>query len=206
MRARLVLLASGNGSTAQGFLDAAADGRLGADVVALGADRDHAHALERARRAGVETFVVRREDHPDRPAYDAAVGDALDARRPDLVACCGWMKVLAPDVVGRHRVVNTHPSLLPAFPGAHALRDQLAGGTREGGCTVHVVDAGVDTGPALARARVPVLPDDDEDALRARVQGVERDLYVDVVADLLAGGVEDLDRRIEERTARGADG
>ena len=171
----------------------------------LGSDRDDARALDRARDAGVPTFVVRREDHADRPSFDVAVGRELDERRPDLVVCCGWMKVLSADVVGRHRVVNTHPSLLPAFPGAHALRDQLTAGVAEGGCTVHVVDAGVDTGPVLAQARVPVRPDDDEDALRARVQAVERELYVDVVADLLAGGAQDLDRRIEERTACGAD-
>lgn len=191
--ARLVVLASGAGTTLQALLEAERGGRLGlgAQIVAVGADREDAHALRRATSAGIPTFVVRLADHPDRGTFDAALVDAVAAAEPDLVVLAGFMKILGPAVVRRFRIVNTHPSLLPAFPGAHAVRDALAAGVTESGVTVHVVDEGVDTGPPLAQARVPVLPGDDEDALRARIQAVERELYVDVVARLVRDGWPD---------------
>lgn len=188
MPARLVVLVSGRGRTLQALLAAAADPGYGAQVVAVGADRDGIRALERAERAGVATFVTRPADYADRPAWDAALADAVAAHRPDLVVCAGYMRLLGPAVLGRFAVVNTHPALLPAFPGAHAVRDALAYGVKLTGVTVHLVDAGVDTGPVLAQAAVPVEPGDDEATLHARIQDVEQPLYVDVVRRLARGG------------------
>lgn len=188
MPARLVVLVSGQGRTLQALLAAAADPGYGAQVVAVGADRDGIRALERAERAGVATFVTRPADYADRPAWDAALADAVAAHRPDLVVCAGYMRLLGPAVLGRFAVVNTHPALLPAFPGAHAVRDALAYGVKLTGVTVHLVDAGVDTGPVLAQAAVPVEPGDDEATLHARIQDVEQPLYVDVVRRLARGG------------------
>jgi phosphoribosylglycinamide formyltransferase 1 len=199
--ARLVVLASGAGTTLQAVLDACRAPSFGADVVAVGTDRPGTRAEQRARDAGVATWTVEVNDFASRPDFDQAVCDRLKADRPDLVVLAGYMKVLGPVVVRNFRIVNTHPSLLPAFPGGHAVRDALAYGVRITGCTVHEVDEGVDTGPVLAQAPVPVLAGDSEDVLRGRIQAVERGLYVDTIRRLVA----DLSSRpgghsVEERT------
>ena len=190
MPARLVVLASGTGSTLQALLDATADGAYGATVVADGSDRSGALALERARLAGVPAFAVAPADAPDRPAWDDALADAVAAHAPDLVVCAGFMRILGPAFLARfpQRIVNTHPALLPAFPGAHAVRDALAFGVKLAGVTVHLVDEGVDTGPVVAQAAVPVLAGDDEASLQSRIQDVERPLYVDAVGRLARSG------------------
>jgi phosphoribosylglycinamide formyltransferase-1 len=159
-------------------------------VVAVGTDRPGAYALERATGAGVPTFVVALADSPDRTAWNAALAEAVAAHAPDLVVLAGFMRILAPEFLGRFpaRVVNTHPALLPSFPGAHAVADALAYGVKLAGVTVHLVDEGVDTGPVVAQAAVPVLDGDDEAALQARIQDVERPLYVDAVGRLARGG------------------
>lgn len=182
--ARLVVLASGEGTTLQAVLDAAADPAFGAEVVAVGSDKPTARALERAAAAGAEAFCVEFAAYEQRTDFDAALEAALSEREPDLVVCAGYMKLIAGPTVRRFRIVNTHPSLLPAFPGAHAVRDALAYGVQVTGVTVHVVDEGLDSGPVLAQAAVPVEPGDDEDALRARIQAVERRLYVDTIGRL----------------------
>jgi len=182
------VLASGEGTTLQAFLDAALDPAYGARVVAVGTDRTGVRALERAAAAGVPAWTVRLDDAPDRAAFDDRTADAIAAGRPDLVVCAGYMKLLGPAVLRRFTIVNTHPSLLPAFPGAHAVRDALAYGVKVSGVTVHVVDEGLDTGPVLAQAAVAVLDDDDEASLRERIQAVERPLYVDVVGRLARTG------------------
>ena len=181
MPARLVVLASGVGSTLQALLDATHDPAYGATVVAVGTDRDDTGAQRRAEALGIPVFTVRLQDHAVRADFDRAVGDAIAGYAPDLVVLAGYMKVLGPDVVRRFDIVNTHPSLLPAFPGAHAIADALAYGVKISGVTVHRVDEGVDTGPILAQAAVPVEDDDTEDGLRARIQAVERDLYVQTI-------------------------
>ena len=188
--ARLVVLASGEGRTLQALLDAAADPGYGADVVAVGTDRDGVRALDRALAAGVEAFTVRLADHPDRQAWDLALADELLRHEPDLVVCAGFMRILGRPVLERfpQRVVNTHPALLPAFPGAHAVREALAYGVKVTGVTVHLVDDGVDTGPVVAQAAVPVEPGDTEQALHARIQDVEQPLYVETVGRLARGG------------------
>jgi formyltetrahydrofolate-dependent phosphoribosylglycinamide formyltransferase len=182
--ARLVVLASGAGSTLQAILDASHAPDFPARVVAVGTDRPDTLAQRRAEQAGVPTWMVQLSEQPDRLAFDVAVADHIAGDEPDLVVLAGYMKVLGPAVVGRFRIVNTHPSLLPAFPGAHAIRDALAYGVRVTGCTVHEVDEGVDTGPILAQAAVPVVPGDDEGSLRTRIQAIERVLYLQTIRDL----------------------
>jgi phosphoribosylglycinamide formyltransferase-1 len=165
----------------------------------VGTDRPHARAVERAAAAGVPTFAVPLDGSRDRTAWNAALGDAVAAHGPDLVVCAGFMRILSPDFLDRfpQRVVNTHPALLPAFPGAHAVADALAYGVRVSGVTVHFVDDGVDTGPVVAQAAVPVLDGDDEASLQSRIQEVERPLYVDAVGRLARQGWT-----VEGRTVR----
>ena len=184
MPARLLVLASGNGSTLQAILDAAADPGFGATVVAAGTDVSGCAAMARAQAAGVETFAAPLARHPSRPAWNDALAETIAGYRPDLVVCAGFMRILGPSVVGRFRILNTHPSLLPAFPGAHAVRDALRSGVRVAGVTVHWVDEGLDSGPILAQAAVPVEDGDDEDSLRARIQAVEKPLYLETISRL----------------------
>ncbi len=180
MAPRLVILASGSGTTLQALLDA----ELPALVVAAGSDVPGCRAMERARSAGVATFGVDRDAYSDRGAWDEAIFAAVADLDPDLVVLAGFMRILAPAFVRRFRTVNTHPSLLPAFPGAHALRDALEAGASSTGVTVHWVDEGVDTGPVIAQAVVPIEAGDDEDSLRSRVQAVEKPLFIDTIAAL----------------------
>jgi phosphoribosylglycinamide formyltransferase-1 len=183
--ARLVILASGAGSTLQAFLDAAAAGELGAEIVAVGTDRPGCEAMQRAAGAGVPTFEVPLAPGADRAAWNGELAGAIAVHEPDLVVLAGFMRVLGPAVVGRFRIVNTHPSLLPSFPGAHAVRDALAHGVRISGVTVHWVDEGLDSGPILAQAAVPVHLDDTEDTLRERIQAVEKPLYLTTIRTLV---------------------
>ncbi|PXY32275.1 phosphoribosylglycinamide formyltransferase [Prauserella muralis] len=188
--ARLVVLASGSGTLLQAVLDAAREPSFPATVVAVGADRDGIEALARAERAGVPQFAVRMSDHPDREAWDKALTDAVAAYRPDLVVSAGFLKILGSRFLARfpNRVINTHPALLPAFPGMHAVRDALELGVKLTGSTVHFVDAGVDTGPIIAQQAVPVEAADDEASLHERIKVVERRLLVDVIEQLGRAG------------------
>jgi len=179
---RVVVLASGSGTTVQAILD---EPDLRPHVVAAGTDVPGCRAMERAADAGVPTFAVALADHPDRAAWNDALADAIAGHRPDLVVLAGFMRILAPSVVNRFRIVNTHPALLPAFPGAHAIRDALAAGATTTGVTVHWVDEGVDTGAVIAQAAVPVLDGDDETTLRDRVQAAEKPLYVKAIRQLV---------------------
>ena len=194
-----MVLASGEGRTLQALLDAAADPSYGARVVAVGTDRHGVRALDRAHAVGVGTFTVRLADHPDRATWDSALADELRRHEPDLVVCAGFMKILGATVLSHFagRIVNTHPALLPSFPGAHPVRDTLAHGVKVTGVTVHLVDEGVDTGPVLAQAAVPVLDGDTESALHARIQDVEQPLYVDTVGRMAREGWS-----VEGRTVR----
>lgn len=193
--ARVVVLASGTGSLLNALLDAAV-GDYPARVVAVGVDRD-CRAAKIAADAGIASYTVRLGDHPDRDAWDAAIADATEAHRPDLIVSAGFMKILGPQFLSRFpgRVINTHPALLPAFPGAHAVPDALAYGVKVTGCTVHVVDSGVDTGPILAQQAVEVVDGDDEESLHERIKVVERRLLVDVLAALSTRGVNWIGRK-----------
>lgn len=188
--ARLAVLVSGTGTILQALLDAAADPAYGARVVGVVADREGTGGLARARAAGIPTRVVPPAAYADRASWDHELTEAVAAADPDLVVSAGFLRILGPEFLGRfpHRVVNTHPALLPAFPGTHAVRDALAYGAQVTGCTVHVVDAGVDTGPVVAQAVVPVLPGDTEEGLHERIKGVERVLVVDVVGRMARQG------------------
>ena len=181
---RIVVLASGSGTTLQAVVDAARDPDFGGRIVAAGTDVKGCRAMERAEAAGIPTFAVGLHEFTDRGAWNDAFAAAVAEHRPDLVVLAGFMRVLGPAFVSRFRIVNTHPALLPDFPGAHAIRDALAAGATESGVTVHWVDEGVDTGPVIDQERVPVLPGDDEEALHARVQAVEKPLYVRAIKQI----------------------
>lgn len=185
MRARLVVLVSGGGTNLQALIDAPGDSF---DIVGVISDRDDAAGLDRAATAGIVTRVVL--PRVDRAAWDRALAVSIADFAPDWVVCAGFMRILGPEVLAAFpwRIVNTHPALLPAFPGAHGVRDALAYGARVTGCTVHLVDAGVDTGPILAQRAVDIHEDDDETALHERIKVVERELLVDIVTRLCAVG------------------
>jgi len=194
-----VVLVSGSGTNLQALIDAAAEPGYGAEIVAVGADRDGIAGIERAERAGIPVFVERIKDHADRAAWDTALTAAVAAHEPDLVVTAGFMKILGPAFVAAFagRTVNTHPALLPAFPGAHGVPDALAYGVKVTGCTVHLVDGGVDTGPIIAQGVVQVEDADHADggeALHERIKTVERKLLVEVVGRLAREG-----HRIEDR-------
>jgi phosphoribosylglycinamide formyltransferase 1 len=188
--ARLVVLVSGTGTNLQALLDACQASSYGASVVAVGADRAGIAGLSRAEDAGVPTFVHRVKDYPDRRAWDLAVRDAVAAYEPDLVVSAGFMKLLGPDFLAAFpgRVVNTHPALLPAFPGMHAVRDALAYGVKVTGCTLFAVTEGVDDGPVIAQTAVPIEDEDDEQTLHERIKGAERALLVQNVGRMARNG------------------
>lgn len=186
-RARVVVLVSGSGTNLQALLDAATDPAYPAEVVAVGADRPNIPALERAAAAGVPTFVLEVSDFSTRDEWDAAFAEQVGAYVPDLVVSAGFMKLAGAAFLARFgdRYINTHPALSPSFPGMHGPRDALAHGVKVTGCTVFLVDEGVDTGPIVAQAAVPVLDDDTESSLHERIKSEEHALLVRAVAELV---------------------
>jgi phosphoribosylglycinamide formyltransferase-1 len=196
--ARLVVLVSGAGTNLAALLEACADPAYGVTVVAVGADRDGIEGLARAERAGVPTFVLRVPDFDDRETWDAAFADAVDAHEPDLVVSAGFMKLAGKAFLAKFggRFLNTHPALLPSFPGMHGARDALAHGVKVSGCTLFVVDDGVDTGPIVAQRAVAVLDDDDETSLHERIKSEERAMLVDAVGRMAREGWQVLDRKV----------
>ena len=178
---RLVVLVSGSGSNLQALIDAAAEPGAPFRVVAVGADRDGTLGLERAVGNGIPTFVCRVPDYTTRADWDDALARLISDAAPDLVVSAGFMKVLGPTVLARHRVINTHPALLPSFPGAHGVRDALEHGVKVTGCTVFEVDAGVDSGRIIDQVAVRVADDDTTDSLHERIKVAERTLLVDVI-------------------------
>jgi phosphoribosylglycinamide formyltransferase-1 len=183
MKKRIVLMASGTGSLAQAVIDAVQTGDIDAQICAIITDQPQARVIERARDASITTFV-----HPmkkDRPAWNSELIAYVDSLRPDLVVSVGFMRILSPEFVSRFPTINSHPSLLPSFPGAHAVADALKAGVNETGTTVHWVDEGVDTGKVIAQVRVPVLNGDDEATLHERIKIVERELVVETIKKVL---------------------
>jgi phosphoribosylglycinamide formyltransferase-1 len=189
---------SGSGTNLQALLDACTDPAFGARVVAVGADRPGIEALRRAERAGVPTFVHRVADAADRGAWDAELTGLVAAHDPDLVVSAGFLKLAGPAFLDRFggRYVNTHPALLPAFPGMHGAADALAHGVKVTGATLFVVDAGVDTGPIIAQRAVEVADDDDVGSLHERIKSVERAMLVDAVGRMARLGWTIHDRRV----------
>ncbi|MFB9956224.1 phosphoribosylglycinamide formyltransferase [Cellulomonas denverensis] len=187
----MVVLISGTGSNLAALLAAQQDPAYPARVAGVVSDRADAGGLEHARRAGVPTAVVAPADFADRAAWDRGMAEAIAVFTPDLVVSAGFMRILGAPVLERwpDRVVNTHPALLPSFPGAHAVRDALAYGAKVTGSTLHVVDAGTDTGPVIAQVAVPVEPGEDEAALHERIKVAERAMLVEWVGRIAAGGL-----------------
>jgi phosphoribosylglycinamide formyltransferase-1 len=187
--ARIVVLASGSGTLLQALIDAVAAGDLPVEMVAVGSDVEGVAALERAKRAGIPTFVEAPGDFASRDAWNAALTARVRDFDPDWVVSAGFMRILGPEFVDSFagRIINTHPALLPAFPGAHAVRDAVACGVKVTGCTVHLVDHGVDTGPILAQRAVDVLPGESEAELHERIKQIERPLLVQTLAGLIGG-------------------
>lgn len=204
MTTRIAILASGSGTIAQALLDASGrDDLSGAEVVLVLSDRLGAEVLERAERAGVETLFFGSKGFPDRVAYSEALAAELEKRNIDLVCLSGFMKILSPPFVSAFegKILNTHPALLPAFPGAHPVRDTLAWGVKVTGATVHFVDEDVDHGPIVIQEAVPVLHEDDESSLHERIKEVERRIYPEAVRLVAEGRTH-----IEGRTVRLTDG
>ena len=180
--ARVVVLLSGTGTLLQALIDAARDAAYGVSVVAVGSDRPGVTGLDRAEAAGIPTFVQSVANHPSRADWDEALTKEVAAYAPDLVVSAGFLKLVGPAFLAAFggRMINTHPALLPSFPGLHGPRDALAYGVKVTGATVFLVDAGVDTGVILAQAAVPVAEDDSVDSLHERIKVAERDLLVDI--------------------------
>lgn len=198
MTARLVVLVSGSGTNLQALLDACEDPAYGARVVAVGADRDGIEGLARAERAGVPTFVKAVGQFSTREHWDRALADTVAGFDPDLVVLAGFMKLVGPEFLTRFggRVVNTHPALSPSFPGMHGPADALAYGVKVTGCTLFVVDAGVDTGPIVAQQAVPVEDDDTPESLHERIKVAERRMLVDAVGRMARDGFTINDRKV----------
>ncbi|MFD0867075.1 phosphoribosylglycinamide formyltransferase [Tessaracoccus lubricantis] len=185
MTTRVVVLLSGSGTLCQALLDAIAAGELDAEVVAVVSDQSSAYGLERARAAGVPAIAHPLAKGGDREAWDAQLRDIVAGYEPDLVASAGFMKLLGPAFLERFggRTINTHPALLPSFPGMHGPRDALAAGVKVAGATVFLVDAGVDTGKILLQGAVDVSDDDDVESLHERIKVVERRLLIRAVSE-----------------------
>ena len=182
-QARLVLLASGSGSIAQAIIDAVKSGTLDAKIVGLICDQSGAQVLERATTAKIETFLIPMQQ--DRSNWDRDIFNKLSSLKPDLIVSAGFMRILSAECVTKFKTVNSHPALLPLFPGAHAVRDALAAGATKTGTTIHWVDAGVDTGEIIAQEEVEITPSDTEESLHERIKIVERRLYVATLQKLL---------------------
>lgn len=191
MPMRIVVMVSGSGTNLQSILDAVAAGFLNVEVAAVGADKP-CKGLERAEKHGIATFVVSPKDYATREAWNRALEQRIGDESPDYIIFAGFMRIVDADLVNRFagRIINTHPALLPSFPGAHGVRDALAYGVKITGVTVHVVDAGVDTGPILDQAAVPVLEGDDESALHERIKVQERSLLVTTIKKLSEGLID----------------
>lgn len=196
--ARIVVLVSGAGTNLQALLDASGDPEYGAQVVAVGADRDGIEGLARAERVDVPTFMHQVGDFPSRGDWDVALTDAVAAFEPDLVVLAGFMKLVGPEFLSRFagRVVNTHPALCPSFPGTSGPADALAYGVKVTGATLFVVDEGVDTGPIIAQVVVPVEDDDDVASLHERIKTGEREMLVDSVGRIAREGMSVEGRRV----------
>ncbi len=192
------MLVSGGGTNLQALLDACTDPAYGAQVVAVGADRDGVEGLARAERVGVPTFVHRVKDHDDREAWDLTMARAVAEHDPDLVVLAGFMKLVGEQFQSRFggRIVNTHPALSPAFPGMHGPADALAYGVKVTGATLFVVDEGVDTGPIVAQTAVPVADDDTVESLHERIKVAERTMLVDTIGRMARDGFTITERKV----------
>ena len=197
-RARVVVLVSGAGTNLQALIDASKDPQYPADVVAVGSDRADIEGLLRAEAAGIPTFVVQLSHFEQRAQWDTALADKVAEFSPDLVVLAGFMKLNGPTFLARFpdRVINTHPALLPSFPGTHGPRDALHHGVKVTGCTIFLVDEGVDTGPIVAQAAVAVMDRDSVESLHVRIKEKERQLLVQTVAKMVTTPYRVVERKV----------
>lgn len=195
---RIGVLASGRGSNLQAIIDAIEAGKLDSRLAVVVSDRADAQALERARKHGVEPVFLDPKAYPDRGAFDHALLAVLAAHRVKLVCLAGYMRVLTPAFVRAlpGRIMNIHPALLPAFPGLHAQRQAFQHGVKISGATVHFVDEGVDTGPIICQVAVPVIEDDTEETLAARILEQEHELYPRAIRLFAEGRLSIVGRRV----------
>lgn len=179
----IAVFISGSGSNLQSIIDAIEAGRVSARIVVVFSNEPDAYGLVRAQKHGIPSAVVNHRDYANRNEFEAAVLAVLDTFPADLICLAGFMRLLTPEFLRRfpHRVINIHPALLPSFPGTHGQRDAFAYGVKFSGCTIHFVDEGTDTGPIIMQAVVPVLPDDDEERLKARILAQEHKIYPQVI-------------------------
>lgn len=194
----LGVLASGRGSNLQSIMDAIAAGKINGSIGVVVTDKPQAKALERAREAGIAAVCVDRKLYEDRASFERVLVETLRAHHVDLVILAGFMRILSPYFVHafKDKIMNIHPSLLPAFAGAHAHRDVLAYGVKVSGCTIHFVDDGMDSGPIILQGTVPVLDGDTEEALAARVLEQEHVLYPQAIALYLDGKLQIEGRKV----------
>ena len=185
---RIVVLVSGTGSNLQAVIDATKSGELDVEIAAVGADREGTYGVERASEAGLETFVVNFNSFPTRDEWDAALTAKVASYAPDVVVSSGFMRIVSADFIAAFngKYLNTHPALLPAFPGAHGVRDAMAYGVKVTGCTVHWADAGMDTGPIIAQEAVGIEDSDTEESLHEKIKVVERRLLISTLDSLAA--------------------
>jgi phosphoribosylglycinamide formyltransferase-1 len=195
---QVAVFASGNGSNFQALIDAAREGRLGADIRLLVCDKPNAFAVRRAEAAGIPAYVFRPRDYPSREAYEKEILAELERRGIELVVLAGYMRIVTSVLVDAYagRMVNIHPSLLPAFPGVNAIRQALDYGVKVTGVTVHFVDGGVDTGPIIAQEALAVEENDTEETLAERIHRVEHRLLPEVVRKIAEGRVRLEGRRV----------
>jgi phosphoribosylglycinamide formyltransferase 1 len=196
--ARLVVLISGSGTLLQALIDACADPAYGAKIVAVGSDRAGIEGLERAARANIPTFIEPLQDHPLRADWDRALTADVASYEPDLVISAGFMKLVGPEFLARFegRMINTHPTLLPSFPGVHGPRDALAYGVKITGATVFLVDAGIDSGVILDQRAVPVADDDTVQSLHERIKAAEREMLITITHQLATRSWRVADRKV----------
>jgi phosphoribosylglycinamide formyltransferase-1 len=195
---RVAVFASGSGSNFQRIIDLTQQGKLDITLSLLVCDKATAGAIGRAEAAGIPTFVFNAKDYPSREAYEAVIVEELERLQVDLVVLAGYMRLLTPVLVDAYygRLINIHPALLPAFPGAHGIRDAFEAGVSQTGCTVHFVDNGMDTGPIIAQQAVDVLPDDTIESLSTRIHAAEHALYPQVIDWISKGYVTLEDRQV----------
>jgi len=196
---RTAVLASGRGSNLQALLDACSEGSLPIEIVGVGSDQLGTEALKRSLAAGIQTRVFQVNDYPHRQAQEEDILIWMRENRVELLLLAGYMRVLGPQFIRQANfpVMNIHPSLLPAFPGLHAQRQALEYGVKVSGCTVHLVDEGLDSGPIILQEAVPVLPEDTEDSLSQRILEVEHRLYPEAVRLMVLGKIERTERRVQ---------
>ena len=186
---RLAFLVSGSGTNMQNLIQKIKAGEVHAEATIVISNKPGVKALEKAAALGVGTVVIEHRAYPDREAFDRALSECLERHKIDIIVLAGFMRVLTEGFVKKYygRLINIHPALLPAFPGAHAIKNAWNAKVKETGVTVHFVDTGVDTGSVILQRKVPILPDDTLDTLEARIHSLEYEIYPQAVNLVLEG-------------------